>query len=88
MLYQEGYRLAVVGEPGRKWIPFVILDGAGLRLDRMPRAAERGLQVPAGRPSKSTLARVARKFLAYGRQVGMTRGARELLELAAKGGAP
>ena len=82
LVYSDGYRLAVVGDAGRKWIPIVALNGAGLHVVQLPRSAERGFQDPPGKPAKSRLDRVARKFLAFGRQVGMTKGARELLERA------
>lgn len=83
LVYDEGYRLAVVGDPGRLYVPIVTLNGAGLRVHKLPKAAERSFLAPPGRPAKSRLARVARKFLEYGRKVGMTQGARELLERAA-----
>jgi hypothetical protein len=87
LVYDEGYRLAVVGKPGRLYVPIVTLNGAGLRVHKLPKAAERCFRDPPGKPHKSRLARVARKFLEFGRRVGMTAGARELLELAIREGA-
>ncbi len=83
-LYHEGFRLAVAGPAGRKYVPVVLYDIGNLHVTKLPKDAARKFVPPAGKRPCS-IARVARKLLANGRRWGMTQGARELLEQALAG---
>ena len=83
-VYLDGWRLAVVGDAGRKYVPVVEWRAGNLSVTKLPKEATRTF-LPAGGRRAPSLARVARRLLAIGRKFGMTQGARELLQQAAGG---
>lgn len=82
--YIEGWRLAVAGPAGRKYVPIVVFDSGNLSLLKIPKDHERYFLKPAGKPWKCRLHRVVDVLLMAGRKYGMTQGAEEFLKEARK----
>lgn len=81
----SGFHVAVLGEPGRVWTPYVTIEGYPLRRRRIRNTklakACRPLQLK-GKPYP--LKRAARHMIRVGKSAGATKGAIKLLREALK----
>lgn len=73
----EGTRTAIVGRPGRKYLPAVLMDAGGLRVHKLPLAEDRYMT-----DLDYSLRAAARKYLKAGRLFGITKAAKALLKAA------
>jgi hypothetical protein len=80
----EGHRVAIVAEPGRKYLHCVLFDPTELSVTDVPLAEARYMRDIESRPRiKSTpLQSTAKRWL---RAAKATQGARAILEMAAHG---
>lgn len=76
----EGNRVAIVGTPGRKYIPLVYID-IPIRLRMVPLSEAK--YITDLRPQDTPPVRqAAREFLRIGKGLGITKGARKFLKAA------
>ncbi len=72
----EGVRVAIVGTPGRKWIPLVYLE-VPMRLRKVPLSEAKYI---TDLPDAPSVRSACRNFLRFGKGVGITKGARRFLK--------
>jgi hypothetical protein len=72
--HEDGHRVAVVGEPGRKWIYAATFD-APIRLLKLPLDEQKHMRDL----TDTTPAKAAKKMLAAGKRLGITDGAKAFL---------
>ena len=84
LIYSEGWRVALIGEAGRKYLPVTFMEDNGLRLHKLPITDERHFHELPGTEYRRSVGYVARRLLDFGRETGrsITGGARELLTQA------
>lgn len=70
----EGTRAALVGDPGRKYIPVLMMDGGTLSVQKVPNDQQRYM-----RPYKELRKKHVKVFRSYGRAFGISNAAREFL---------
>lgn len=72
--HEDGHRVAIVGEPGRKWIYAATFDSP-IRLLKLPLGEQKHMRDL----TETTAVKAAKKMLAAGRRLGITDGARAFL---------
>ncbi len=76
-VYDDGWRIGIAADPGRKFTSVVVMDSAGLSVTKLPNTDRAALQ-----PVDYPLTKAVKKFRAAGRTFGMTQGAKALLDTA------
>jgi hypothetical protein len=72
---EDGVRVAVVGEPGRKWVYAATFDSP-IRLLKLPLEEQKYMRDL----TELTVQKAAKKMLAAGKRLGITDGARAFLK--------
>ena len=77
-----GEKTVLVGPPGRKLIPVLMIEGSGLTVRKVPITDQRYMRdAPHGR---KTLKGIARQYRGIGNRLGMTKAAKSFLTNATK----
>jgi hypothetical protein len=75
----HGHKAVLVGPPGRKLIPILVMEASGLTVKKVPLIEERYLRDLPLPPRSRGINTVARKFKAFGNRNGMTKAAKSFL---------
>jgi hypothetical protein len=75
----HGMKTVLVGEPGRKYIPILMMDH-GLIVKKVPIDHERYMSAPAEEKVRRSLTPVVALFASYGARNGVTKAAKRFLK--------
>ena len=79
---ETGEKTVLVGPPGRKLMPVLLIEGSGLTVRKVPLTDERYMRdAPHGR---KTIKGIARQYRGIGNRLGMTKAAKTFLTNASK----
>lgn len=78
----HGMKTVIVGKPGRKYIPVLMIEASGVTVRKLPLSEQRFMRDVIGgvKPIKSVLRQVG----SAGRTLGMTKAAKSFLREARK----
>ena len=74
----HGIKTVLVGEPGRKYMPLLMMDGT-LVVKKVPLDHERYMSAPAEKKVRRSLMPVVALFAAYGARNGSTKAAKQFI---------
>jgi len=75
----SGVKTVLVGEPGRKYMPILIMD-KGLVVKKVPLDHERYLSAPVESKKRRSLTPVVNQFASYGARNGASKAAKKFLK--------
>lgn len=79
---ETGEKTVLVGPPGRKLMPVLLIEGSGLTVRKVPLTDQRYMRdAPCGR---KTIKGIARQYRGIGNRLGMTKAAKSFLTNAVK----
>ena len=79
---ETGEKTVLVGPPGRKLMPVLLIEGSGLTVRKVPLTDQRYMRdAPHGR---KTLKGIARQYRGIGNRLGMTKAAKSFLTSVSK----
>ena len=72
-----GEKTVLVGPPGRKLLPVLLIEGSGLTVRKVPLSEQRYMRdAPVGR---KTIKGIAKQYSGIGNRLGMTKAAKSFL---------
>lgn len=81
---ETGNKTVLVGEPGRKLLPILIMEAKGLTVKKVPLDEQRFLRDPVQAKKVPAMTTLIKRFRAFGNRVGTTKAAKRFLADAAR----
>jgi hypothetical protein len=80
----HGTKTVLVGKPGRKLVPILMVDGTGLTVRKVPLTDQRYMRDVREEKKRRSTSAVIRQYRGIGRRLGMTKAAKSFLAEATK----